>query len=116
MTRLLKSCVKALQCDESMRPQSITPLVDSKCTISVLEKSISALKLFFHDRVSETLENLADMRKVCDVEDFHYVASENNPADLATRGGVKLEDIGEGSFCLKGPSFVCLRRNLWPVS
>ena len=86
MTRLLKSCVKALQCDESMKPRSITPLVDSKCTISVLEKSVGALKPFFHNRVSETLDNIADLKKVCDVEDLHYVGSKDNPADLATQG------------------------------
>jgi hypothetical protein len=71
MTRVLKSSVKALQCDQSMKPKSVTPLVDSKCTISVLEKSVGALKPFFHNRVSEMLENLADMRKVCEVEDLH---------------------------------------------
>ena len=116
MTRVLKSSVKALQCDQSMKPKSVTPLVDSKCTISVLEKSVGALKPFFHNRVSEILENLADMRKVCEVEDLHYIASKDNPADLATRGGVKLEDIGPGSFWQKGPLFLCSRRDMWPVS
>ena len=116
MIRVLKSSVKALQCDQSMKPKSVTPLVDSKCTISVLEKSVGALKPFFHNRVSEILENLADMRKVCEVEDLHYVASKDNPADLATRGGIKLEDIGPGSFWQKGPLFLCSRRDMWPVS
>ena len=50
------------------------------------------------------------------VEDLHYVASEDNPADLATRGGVKLKDLGPGSFWQKGPSFLCSRRDLWPVN
>ena len=39
ITRLLKSCVKALQSDETMKPTCIIPLVDSKCTVSVLEIS-----------------------------------------------------------------------------
>ena len=56
------------------------------------------------------------MRKVCEVEDLHYVASKDNPADLATRGGIKLEDIGPGSFWQKGPLFLCSRRDMWPVS
>ena len=79
---------------------------DSKCTVSVIEKSSSALKPFFHNRVSEFIENVALMKKTCGVDDLHYVASVSNPADLATRGGVKLSDIGPSSFWQLGPTFL----------
>ena len=35
------------------------------------------------------------MEKYCKVEDFHYVASNLNPADLATRGNVSAADLGD---------------------
>ena len=116
MSRLAMTTVKALSCDTSMKPDRVVMLTDSKCTVSVVEKSTSSLKPFFHNRVAELIENTAVMRKLCQVDDLHYVASEINPADLATRGGIKLKDIGPNSFWQKGPTFLCCRRDLWPIS
>ena len=59
---------------------------------------------------------MADMRNICKVEEFHYVSSDNNPANLGTRDGTKLTDIGPGSFCQKGPLFLSLRRIDWLVN
>ena len=56
------------------------------------------------------------MKKTCGVDDLHYVASASNPADLATRGGVKLGDIGPSSFWQLGPTFLPWWRDLWPAS
>ena len=116
MSRSALTVVKALNTDSSMQPSCVTMFSDSRFTISIAAKSTSALKPFFHNRVSELTENMALMRKVCQVDDIHYVASADNPADLATRGGVKLKDIGPDSFWQKGPTFLCSRRDLWPVS
>ena len=66
--------------------------------------------------MSEILDNLDETRKYCEVEDFHYVDTSLNPADLATRGTAKLADIGVGSFWQKGPEFLCCARDLWPIS
>ena len=116
MSRSALTVVKALNTDSSMQPSCVTMFSDSRFTISIAAKSTSALKPFFHNRVSELTENIALMRKVCEVDDIHYVASADNPADLATRGGVKLKDIGPDSFWQKGPTFLCSRRDLLPVS
>ena len=50
------------------------------------------------------------------MEDIHHVAGNLNPADVTTRGLAKVEDIGPGSFWQKGPSFLCSRRDIWPVT
>ena len=116
VTRMEKTTVKALQCDDSMKPTDVYTLLDSKCTISVVEKTTSSLKPYFHNRVCEIIENMTDMKKVCNVEELHYVASADNPADIGTRDGVKLCDLGPESVWQRGPSFLCLRRDLWPTT
>jgi hypothetical protein len=116
LSRMGATTVKALNADSSMQPNSMVMLIDSKCTISVAEKSTASLKPFFHNRVSELIENVAAIKKVCPVEDLQYVASKENPADLATRGGIKLSEIGPKSFWQCGPTFLCWRRDLWPVT
>ena len=115
-SRLALTTTKALQCEESMKPTSVIMMSDSRCSISAVEKSTSALKPFFHNRVSEILENMAEMKKYCPVEDIQHVAGDLNPADLATRGVAKAEDLGPGSYWQLGPKFLSLRRELWPVS
>ena len=116
MSRSALTTAKALNADSSMKPACVMMFTDSKCTISVTEKTAAALKPFFHNRVSEYIENVTMMKKICQVDDLFYVATDLNPADLATRGGVKLADIGPDSFWQLGPYFLRCRRDLWPVS
>ena len=116
MSRMALTTVKALQTESSMQPSGVIMLADSECSISAVETTSRALKPFFHNRVSEVLENMRDMRKYCPVEDIHHVAGHLNPADVATRGLAKVDDIGPGSFWQKGPSFLCSRRDIWPVT
>ena len=115
-SRLALTTVKAFQSEEKLRPVGVTMLSDSRCSISAVEKSTSALKPFFHNRVGEILDNIAAMRKYCPVEDIHHVSGDLNPADLATRGLARVGDLGPGSFWQQGPHFLSLRRELWPVS
>ena len=115
-SRLALTSVKALQTDAKLKPVGVTMLSDSRCSISAVEKSTSALKPFFHNRVGEILDNIAAMRKYCLVEDIHHVSGDLNPADLATRGLARAAELGPGSFWQLGPSFLSLRRELWPVS
>ena len=115
-SRLALTSVKALQTDAKLKPVGVTMLSDSRCSISAVEKSTSALKPFFHNRVGEILDNIAAMRKYCLVEDIHHVSGDMNPADLATRGLARAAELGPGSFWQLGPSFLSLRRELWPVS
>ena len=115
-SRMAVTTVKALQSEPSMQPKGVIQLSDSKCTISAVDTSTRALKPFFHNRVSEIVENMTEMRKYCPVEEIHYVASNLNPADVGTRGFAKVADLGPDSFWQRGPAFLCSRRDLWPVS
>ena len=115
-SRLTLTSVKALQTEPSMKPTGVVMMNDSRCSISSVDKSTTALKPFFLNRVSEILENMSEMRKYCEVEEIQHVGGELNPADLATRGGAKVTDLGPGSFWQQGPFFLSLRRELWPVS
>ena len=115
-SRLCLTTVKALQTEPSMTPKGVIMLTDSKCSISAIDTVSRALKPFFHNRVSEILDNIKQMKSYCIVEDVHYVPTDLNPADLATRGTARIMDIGLGSFWQSGPAFLRCRRGLWPVS
>ena len=97
-SRLALTAVKAFQTEENLKPMGVTMLSDSRCSISAVEKSTSALKPFFHNRVGEILDNIAAMKKYCPVEDFHHVSGDLNPADPATRGLARVDERGPASF------------------
>ena len=115
-SRMALTTVKALSSESSMKPQKVIMLADSKCTISAVDTTVRALKPFFSNRVSEILENMGEMRKFCEVEEIMYVPGDLNPADVATRGYAKIDDIGPSSFWQLGPSFLRSRRDDWPVT
>ena len=115
-SRLGLTAIKALQSEPSMTPKGAILLSDSKCSIAAVDTVSRVLKPFFHNKVAEIIDNIAQMRKYCDVEDIHYVAGDLNPADLGTRGIVVPGDLGPGSFWHKGPLFFGSRRDLWPVT
>ena len=115
-SRLALTTVKALHVEPSMAPNGVILLSDSKCSISAIDTSTRVLKPFFHNKVAEIIDNMLQMKKYCHVEDIHYVSSDLNPADLATRGNVLATDLGPFSYWQKGPTFLRSRRDLWPVS
>ena len=113
-SRLIHRVVKSLQTSDAP-PFSAIMLLDSECTISSLEASSSTLKPFFQNRRAEIIDNLEKTSKLCPMEDVHWVSTDNNIADLLTRGEAKLEDIGPDSAWMQGPTFLSSRRELWPV-
>jgi hypothetical protein len=115
VTRVVLAVVKALSKMEE-KPVSSIILLDSECTISTLEENARKLKPFFHNRRGEMLDNMDQIRSICSLEDVHHVSGKMNPADIATRGNTKIEDIGPGSFWQTGPSFLCSPRAEWPVT
>ena len=56
------------------------------------------------------------VRKVCKMEDTHYVPGTLNTADLCTRGTARVEDVLPGSLWQSGPHFLMLGRDQWPVT
>ena len=105
-SRLTLTAAKALSKEESLHPVSSVTLSDSECSISALDKSSSALKPYFHNRVMEIRENMKSLSDICVVEEVFHVAGDLNVADLGTRPGVKLSDLGPDSLWQKGPSFL----------
>ena len=55
------------------------------------------------------------MKNICPVEDLMYVKSELNIADIGTRSAGKLKDMGLNTAWQRGPEFLCLPRDKWPV-
>jgi hypothetical protein len=115
-SRLTLTVARALSVEESMHPTGSVTLSDSECSISALDKTSSAFKPYFHNRVSEIKENSRALAQICEVEDVHHIPREFNVADIATHPGAGLSDLGPDSVWQKGPSFLARRRDLWPVS
>ena len=113
-SRMIYRVIKSLQSSDAP-PFSGIMLLDSECTISSLETSSSTLKPFFQNRRAEIIDNLERASKFCTMEEVHWVSTDNNIADILTRGEAKLEDIGPGSPWMQGPTFLSCRRELWPV-
>ena len=111
LSRLVKSTVRAIV----DAPSEVICAGDSQCVISSLEISSTKFKPYFLNRISEIRDNFDETRKICPVEDFQYLPSKSNPADLATRTGGKLEEIGIDSDW-QSPKFLKLPRENWPFS
>ena len=115
VSRLLVAVVSALYKLEEY-PTRVVMCLDSRCIICALEMRSSKLLPFFQNRLAEINENLDLIAKRYDVEPVQWVQSEQNPADLLTRGTASIKDIGPGSFHQKGPNFISFPRDKWPVS
>ena len=115
VSRMVRRVVEALS-HLDVQPVSAIYLLDSMCTISLLEASSKILKPFFHNRRAEILENMEAVRKICKMEEPHYVPGTLNTADLCTRGTARVEDVLPGSLWQSGPQFLVLGRDQWPVT
>ena len=115
VSRLMLAVVTAL-CRMDECPVSAIMLLDTRCVISALEMTSSKMLPFFQNRLAEIHENFDCIAKKCEVEQVHWVQTDLNPADLLTRGTVKIEDIGPNSFHQKGPNFLSSPRDRWPVT
>ena len=112
LTRLLKVVVNAMD----IKPEQITPVVDSQCTISALEKSGGLLAPYFASRVSEAMENLSELAEETVVLPVQHVPGPLNPADIPTRDRTGPDEVREGSIWQNGPAYLSLPREQWPFS
>ena len=69
-------------------------------------KSVRPLPIFVSNRLKE-------IRQHTQVE-FRYINTENNPADLATRGKV-LSELRKNALWWTGPSWLTLNETDWPT-
>ena len=111
MSSLVKSSARAME----VKPSAVICAGDSTCVIASIDVSVTRMKPFFHNRISEIKENMGEVKKICPVEDFHFIPGVLNPADIATRDTGKLEDIRMGSEW-QSPSFLRKARESWPLT
>ena len=71
---------------------------DSMSTIRYISNTTSRFKVFVANRLSI-------IHEVTDAEDWHYVSTKENPADLASRG-ISPHDTTSLSRWLNGPAFL----------
>ena len=89
---------------------------DSECVIAALSKSGSSFKPYWQNRVSEIAGLQQELSTRCEVlEPVTHVSSALNPADLGTRAGVTLADLGPSSLWQQGPVFLSTPRDQWPL-
>ena len=96
-------------------PITAIMLVDSKCALSSVYSSRTLLP-YFQNRVAEIRDNIAQFRKICSMEDIHYIESSLNPSDITTRATATIAELGPTSVHQIGPHFFSLPRDEWPVS
>ena len=66
--------------------------------------------------MSEIKNNLQELGLICPTEEVYHVAGEANVADMATKPGVKLSEIGPKSLWQSGHLFLLFPRDRWPVN
>ena len=79
---------------------------DSHCLLKWVWNDTIVHKVYVSNR-------LAKIHKSSEKEQWKFVDSERNPANLCSRG-IKADDKKKWDFYLKGPPFLWLKRKDWP--
>ena len=90
---------------------------DSACCIAALNRPGATLHPYFANRVAEITHSLTELRQEFEgeIKSFSHIEGKLNPADVGTRSGTRLSDLGPGSKWQAGPEFFKLPRNRWPL-
>ena len=101
--RLIVKIKKAI----SMELNEVMLLTDSKCVLGMINNSKTPLNGFVGSRVHEIRAQLNEIQ-------FAWVPSQNNIADLGSRGG-NLSSFSDESEWLFGPHWLKLPQEDWPI-
>ena len=104
LARLVDTVVRALPFDISGN----VFFSDSSCALAQLSSDSVMLNVFNSHRVSE-------IQQLTSPEEWRWVPTQHNIADLATRGLCTIEDVQPGSTYQEGPSWLRLEQDQWPV-
>ena len=97
------------------RCASVSLYTDSLCSIGALNKSCSALRPYFANRVLEVHRLRGQIATLTDdLAPVSHIPGDINPADQGTRETVGLEDLGPGSQWQTGPEFLLQNYENWP--
>ncbi|XP_063911207.1 uncharacterized protein LOC135128239 [Zophobas morio] len=80
---------------------------DSKIALAWISSPSSSLKTFVANRVAE-IQNLSS------IEEWRYVPSISNPADIISRG-TTANKLLNNDFWFHGPSFLSYTNEFWPI-
>ena len=111
----MQSCVmgsrltKTIQTYSGLDFEETVQVVDSMCTLAVLQNETAPLHKWMANRSNEILS-------VVDVKNIYHVRSKLNISDLATRTNATVEDISTGSAWQDGPAWMKLPRDEWPLT
>ena len=85
---------------------------DSACCIAALNRPGATLHPYFANRVAEITHSLSELRQEFEgkIESFSHIEGKLNPADVGTRPGIRLSNLGPGSKWQAGPEFLKLPR------
>ena len=83
-------------------------LTDSQIVLHWISNNEKALKQWVRNRVIE-------IQRFTDIKDWYYINTTNMLADLGTRKGAKLNDVGEDSDWFKGQQWMKLNESSFPV-
>ena len=104
LAQLMHTVKNALQ--SQVKLDGVRFWLDSKTALSWIENK-GEWKQFVRHRVNEIL-------KLTDKEDWAYCSTEENPADLGSRG-VLASQLKENQLWWRGPSWLTERPDDWPV-
>jgi len=79
---------------------------DSQVVLSYLKNRSKRFKTFVANRIEQ-------IKSTTNVEDWHYVKSADNPADIASRG-IEPNNDGRNNLWFHGPSFLWKDKQFWP--
>lgn len=90
----------------NLRPASVVSATDSRCAVSALAKRGSTMKPFFANKAAEVNHLVLEGRKLCPgMERVCWVEGHLNPANIGTRPGSRMSEIGDCSVWREGPDF-----------
>ena len=117
----LMSVFLALKCLPSIlnaikNVNSITVCVDAQMVLSlVLTSNVKTKNIFARNRVHDISRMRMEISDHYNLEcKFTYIPSEDNPADLLTRGLAFNKFVDKYEFWLHGPKFIRLDSSNWP--
>ena len=108
----LMAAVLAVKIDQMLQQELILPIwqatfwTDSTAVLQMIANTNKRFPVFVANRLTKIEDHTA-------ADQWRYVPSKENPADLATRG-IDTESFVSNPYWLKGPEFLLDVTDLWP--
>ena len=100
---------KSILTHSGLEFNDVIHVLDSKCTLAILQKDTAALREYMGNRSSEILS-------ITRVEQWYFIRTKLNIADLGTRKTAVIDDISPDSDWQLGTDWMRSTRKDWPVS